>query len=81
LTQENHPFERDGEENRMKAPASEELRRYLTRHKIAFEVQTESGGGGLASPDEKRQQFEAMKRWSSSGPETHRATPADLDRG
>jgi hypothetical protein len=40
----------------------------LTRRKIAFEVQTESGGGGLASPDEKRQQFEAINQRSYQDP-------------
>src|SRR5262249_39876920 len=31
---ENYPFERDGEESRMKAPGTDELRRYLDARKI-----------------------------------------------
>jgi hypothetical protein len=63
---EKHPFERDGEASRMKAPATEELRRCLQERKVAFEVQTESGGDGSSSRQwdrDRREQFEAVKRW------------------
>jgi TraM recognition site of TraD and TraG len=62
---ETHPFEPDAEANRMKAPATEELRRYLNSHGVTYEIQSESGTalGGGAWPDTKRQQFEAVKRW------------------
>src|SRR5206468_645399 len=63
---EAYPFERDAAANRMKAPASEELRDYLEAHRIVYEVQTESassGGAGRGWSADKRQQFEAVKRW------------------
>jgi hypothetical protein len=64
---ENYPFERDGEENRMKAPATEELRRYLAGRKIPYEAQTESDGAeisaGPSHHQDRREQFEAVKRW------------------
>ena len=63
---EKHPFERDGEASRMKAPATEELRCCLDDRKVPYEVQTESGGPSSSSrawdPD-RREQFEAVKRW------------------
>jgi hypothetical protein len=63
---ENHPFERDGEASRMKAPATEDLRRYLEERNVVYEVQTESGGSAGSNrtwdPD-RREQFEAVKRW------------------
>jgi TraM recognition site of TraD and TraG len=67
---EQYPFERDGETHRMKALFSEELEAYLKDRKIGCESQIESGQSGGTSPgasralnDEKRQQFEAVKRW------------------
>ena len=63
---EKHPFERDGEASRMKAPATEELRRCLEERKVPYEVQTESGGNAASNrawdPD-RREKFEAVKRW------------------
>ncbi len=63
---EHYPFECDSVANRMKAPATEELRADLAKRGIAFEVQTEPGSGGTGGPAfiaHKRQQFEAVKRW------------------
>jgi TraM recognition site of TraD and TraG len=63
---EKYPFERDGEASRMKAPATEELRRCMDERKISYEVQTESGGSagpGQAWDPDRREQFEAVKRW------------------
>ena len=64
---ESHPFEREPQANRMKAPGTEELRRDLNRLGIGYELQTESGApAGARRPvwnEDKRQQFEAVKRW------------------
>lgn len=57
-----YPFELDKSLNRMKAPLTSELRKKLDAMKVSFEVETESGPGGPWS-DDKRQQFEAVKRW------------------
>ena len=63
---EEYPFERDGDADRLKAPATGDLRRYLDEHRIGYELQTESGGS-LGSADSararKREQFDAVKRW------------------
>src|ERR1051326_589926 len=61
-----HPFERDPQANRMKAPFSAALQRYLDAHKVEYELQSESGqSGGDGAPwdEQRRQQFEAVKRW------------------
>jgi len=66
---EKHPFDLDPKMKRMKAPFTEDLRRLLDERKISFELETESGGhegpraGGQTWTEEKRQQFEAVKRW------------------
>jgi hypothetical protein len=63
---EKYPFDLDTQANRMKAPVSEDLRRYLTAQKIGYELQSESDGSlpsGPAWSEEKREQFEAVKRW------------------
>jgi hypothetical protein len=62
---EGHPFERDSEAGRMRAVFTDELAGYLKERKVAYELQIESGqpGSDSASSDEKRQQFEAVKRW------------------
>jgi hypothetical protein len=64
---ENYPFERDPDLNRMKAPCTPELHRHLNRRGIEYEFQKESAnpaGNDRAPWDEnKRQQFEAVKRW------------------
>jgi hypothetical protein len=62
----NYPFERDPQANRMKAPWAPELRRYLDDHRIDYELQAESGTAGRSGEsrdEDKRQQFEAVKRW------------------
>ncbi len=62
---EKHPFELDKTINRMKAPFTSELQVILGNLQVKYELQTESGSitkNGLWS-DEKRQQFEAVKRW------------------
>jgi hypothetical protein len=63
---EKHPFELDRNLNRMKAPLTPELRLILEKLKVPSELQTESNGTGASGgrwSDEKRQQFEAVKRW------------------
>lgn len=63
---ETFPFEPDAATNRMKAPGSNELRACLDRRRIEYEVQTESdppGRGATGWSDDKRQMFEAVKRW------------------
>jgi hypothetical protein len=63
---EAYPFERDPQVNRMKAPLSDDLRRCLVDRKIAYELQTESaasGDSGRSWTSDKREQFEAVKRW------------------
>lgn len=63
---ETYPFEPDAETNRMKAPATPELRALLTKRRIEYETQTEPAAPGSASTNlaqEKREQFEAVKRW------------------
>ncbi|MBZ5677080.1 MAG: TraM recognition domain-containing protein [Acidobacteriia bacterium] len=63
---EAYPFEKDPEQGRMKAPDSQKLRAYLTEHLILHEVSVESTAAEIAAwtqDEEKRQQFEAVKRW------------------
>jgi hypothetical protein len=63
---ETYPFELDAETNRMKAPATPDLRALLAKGRIDYELQTEPASPGTEAPDsteEKRQQFEAVKRW------------------
>lgn len=60
------PFELDPELNRMKAPLTGDLRRDLDRMSIPYEVQSESAAAPGTRPvwsQEKREQFEAVKRW------------------
>jgi len=62
----NHPFERDPPTNRMKAPFTQALHRYLGERRIEYDLQTESGNpvpGGSRWDEDKHQQFEAVKRW------------------
>jgi hypothetical protein len=63
---ETFPFERDADTNRMKALASPELKVFLASQRIAYEVQIEPAAS-TANPvpwsEDKRQQFEAVKRW------------------
>src|SRR5262249_16184428 len=59
---ENFPFERQGDSDRMVGPASADLRQLLDGHSVRYEVVSEpSAAGGWT--DEKREQFEAVKRW------------------
>lgn len=63
---ENHPFEPDPQLNRMKAPFTPELRQLLETRGIAYEAQSESGRPGSLPQfwsDDRREQFEAVKRW------------------
>jgi TraM recognition site of TraD and TraG len=62
---EDHPFERDSEAGQMKAVFTDELAGYLKERKVAYELQIESGqpASDSSSNDEKRQRFEAVKRW------------------
>jgi hypothetical protein len=63
---ETYPFERDAETNRMKAPATADLRELLDKCRIEYEIQAEPPPPGTAGTDwteDKREQFEAVKRW------------------
>jgi hypothetical protein len=63
---ETYPFERDPETGYMKALATEELLRYLGERKIEFKTETDTSSSTVstwAKDPEKRQQFEAVKRW------------------
>jgi hypothetical protein len=63
---EDYPFESDLETGRMKAPYTEDLREHLAIRKIRYEVQTQSDPARESGPEampEKREQFEAVKRW------------------
>jgi TraM recognition site of TraD and TraG len=63
---ETYPFECDAEAQRMRAPLAEDLREFLDSRGIKYEIQTETAGPGDSAgswTEEKRQQFEAVKRW------------------
>jgi hypothetical protein len=63
---ETYPFERDPDTGQMKAPLTEDLSTCLRQHNIAFKAQTNSPTGETpqwARDPEKRQQFDAVKRW------------------
>jgi hypothetical protein len=63
---EAYPFELDRQVNRMKAPASDELTKVLDDQKIEYERASDfevAGSGGQPWTDDRRQQFEAVKRW------------------
>ena len=63
---ETYPFECHTQPNRMRAPFTEETRSFLESLGIDYEIQTEPAAPGkaaVAMTDEKRQQFEAVKRW------------------
>jgi hypothetical protein len=60
------PFELDAELQAMKAPWTEELQRILDGQKVVYEIHSDSHKPGAPCDDrakEKRQQFEAVKRW------------------
>ncbi|MGI9071705.1 MAG: TraM recognition domain-containing protein [Bryobacteraceae bacterium] len=59
---ETYPFECDGETERMRAPLTEDLRELLDGQHVKYEIESRTTDEGVA-PDEKRQQFEAIKRW------------------
>jgi hypothetical protein len=59
---EKYPFERDSQAEYMKAPFTEELKKYLDASRIPYEIESESGASAQLSGD-KREQFEAVKRW------------------
>lgn len=58
---EEYPFELDKQSNRMKAPLTPELQHVLEAKKIGHEVQSETSA--TPWPEERRQQFDAVKRW------------------
>ncbi len=63
---ETYPFERDPETGYMKALSTEDLIDCLREHKIEFKTGTDissSAASNWAKDPEKRQQFEAVKRW------------------
>ena len=63
---EEYPFELDPQIHRMKTRLTDELREVLDEQKIGYELASESARSGDETPtrsDEKRQQFEAVKRW------------------
>lgn len=63
---ETFPFERDADTQCMKSPASGELRTFLDENDIDYDVQSEPAVGANGTPEwsgDKREQFEAVKRW------------------
>src|SRR5581483_2236255 len=63
---ETFPFERDEDTQCMKSPASGELRTFLDENDIDYDVQSEPAVGANGTPEwsgDKREQFEAVKRW------------------
>jgi hypothetical protein len=63
---ETYPFERDSDTGLMKAPISEDLHTCLLEHKVAYKTETNFGTDDTpdwAKDPERRQQFEAVKRW------------------
>ena len=63
---ETYPFERAPETGYMKAPLTEDLAACLREHGIAFDTETDHAADEVAlwaKDPEKRQQFEAVKRW------------------
>jgi hypothetical protein len=63
---ETYPFERDPETGYMKARSTEDLIRCLREHRIEFKTETDTSSSTVSSwarDPEKRQQFEAVKRW------------------
>jgi TraM recognition site of TraD and TraG len=60
---ESHPFEPDAVTKRMRAPFTPEIKAALTALGVAFEIQNEAGQNIESLSDDKRQQFEAVKRW------------------
>ncbi|HUK34289.1 MAG TPA: TraM recognition domain-containing protein [Vicinamibacterales bacterium] len=59
---EQFPFERDGESDQMKAPASPELRRLLDDRHISYHF-VPATSEEQSWTEEKRHQFEAVRRW------------------
>ena len=63
---ERHPFECDPKTGRMKAPFTEALQQQLDDQEIDYELSANSDRPGSDQPawsEERRQQFEAVKRW------------------
>jgi hypothetical protein len=63
---EDFPFERHGESDRMKAPCAEDLRQLLDTHHVPYQLIADPESpvpGSVAWTDDKRQQFDAVKRW------------------
>jgi hypothetical protein len=62
---EAYPFEKDRDTGRMKAPYSKELENHLKAQRIPSEISIEASQLGMtdARRTEKREQFEAVKRW------------------
>ncbi|HEX2453125.1 MAG TPA: TraM recognition domain-containing protein [Vicinamibacterales bacterium] len=63
---EHYPFECEPSAGRMKAPFTESLQRCLEERGIDYELVADTEGSGSERPtwsEERRQQFEAVKRW------------------
>ena len=63
---ETYPFELDAELRAMKASWTAELQQILDGQKVVYEIHSDSHNAGAPGDDraeEKRQQFEAVKRW------------------
>lgn len=60
---EDFPFERDGDTDRIKSPASQDLRDLLENHGVRYEFIPDVVFGATPWTDEKHQQFQAVKRW------------------
>lgn len=59
---ETYPFERDGDSDQMKAPCADPLRKLLDDRGVRYTFVSE-GSSDSVWTEEKRQQFEAVKRW------------------
>lgn len=59
---ETYPFECDGETERMRAPLTEELRQVLDGRQVTYDIESRTADE-TTEPEDKRQQFEAVKRW------------------
>ncbi len=62
---EDLPFEREDDADQMVAPATDELRQLLDQSGVPYRLAARAQSAGDHTPwtDEKRQQFEAIKRW------------------
>src|SRR5439155_10240701 len=62
---DNYGFVLDKKAKRMRVPCTQGLLAYFKRHAVEYSRETEScePSEGFIEDDEKRQQFDAVKRW------------------